>query len=104
VDDTLVEEHYRTSHATGAQAALAAYLSGYLNHGIRDELSRLDLPVLLAWGRRSVNPSVETADLWLRHLPAANLDVLERCGTLPHAESASELSQKLEHFLARNED
>lgn len=104
VDDTLVEEHYRISHAAGAQAALAAFLSGYLNHGVRDELSRLDLPVWLAWGRHSVSPSVETADLWLRHLSAANLDVLERCGTLPHAESPSELSQKLEQFLARNED
>ena len=40
VDDALVEEHYRNSHLPGAHAALAAYLAGYLNHGVRDALGR----------------------------------------------------------------
>lgn len=101
VDDALVEEHYRHSHLPGAHAALAAYLSGYLNHGVADVLARLDVPVWIAWGRSAMSPRVETADLWLRHLPAAELEVLERCGILPHAESPDELCRKLEQFLAQ---
>ena len=99
VDEALVEEHYRNSHQPGAHAALAAYLAGYLNHGVRDVLARLDVPVWIGWGRRAPSPTVESADLWLRHLPEAELEVLEQCGVVPHAESPEELSHKLELFL-----
>ncbi len=99
VDDALVEEHYRSSHLPGAHAALAAYLSGYLNHGVSDALGRLAVPLWIAWGRRAASPSVETADLWLRHLPEAEIEVLEQCGILPHAESPEEFCRKLEQFL-----
>lgn len=104
VDDALVEEHYRRAHLPGAHAALAAYLAGYLNHGVRDLLARLDVPVWIAWGRRALSPAVETADLWLRHLDGAQLEVLESCGVLPHAESPDELCRKLERFLTVLDD
>lgn len=100
VDDALVEEHYRHSHLPGAHAALAAYLAGYLNHGIADVLGRLDVPVWIAWGRSAASPTVESADFWLRHLPEADLEVFEQCGILPHAESPEELCRKLDRFLA----
>jgi len=99
VDDALIDEHYRLSHQPGAHAALAAYLSGYLNHGVRDVLARVEVPAWLAWGRHASSPAIETADLWLRRLPRAELEVFERCGALPHAESPAELSRKLERFL-----
>lgn len=99
VDDDAVEEHYRLSHLPGAHEVLIAYVTGQLNHSVRDALERLEVPVWLAWGRRAMNPPVETADLWLRHLPDAELDVLEQCGVLPHAESPEEFRRKLEQFL-----
>ena len=40
VDAALVEHHYRASHGSGAQGALAAYLAGYLNHSVRSVLPR----------------------------------------------------------------
>lgn len=104
VDDALVEEHFRRAHQPGAQGALAAYLSGYLNHGVRELLGRLDVPVWIAWGRRALTPSIESADLWLHHLPGAGLEVLEQCGVLPHAESPEELCRKLELFLGKLND
>ncbi len=104
VDDELVDEHYRSSHQSGARAALAAYLSGYLNHGVREVLAQLQTPTWIAWGRHAVNPPVETADLWLRHLPNAELEVFELSGLLPHTESPEELCSKLELFLAKLND
>lgn len=100
VGDALVDEHYRASHQDGARLALAAHLSGTLNHGVRDVLSGLELPVWIAWGRRATNPPIETADFWLQRLPGAELEVFESCGLLPHAESPAELCAKLESFLA----
>ncbi len=99
VDHALIDRHYRSSHQPGAHGALAAYLSGYLNHSVRDILDRVDLPVWLGWGRRAVTPPVESADLWLRSLSGADLEIFEGCGIVPHAESAGEVASRLERFL-----
>ena len=79
--DSLVDHHYRGAHEPGNRAALAAYLSGYLNHRIG--------PALLAprqrrrsWSgaarrriRRSSRPTSGCSAL-----PNAELEVLEGAG------------------------
>jgi pimeloyl-ACP methyl ester carboxylesterase len=99
VDAALVEHHYRASHQTGAHAALAAYLAGYLNHGVEEALGRLSLPTWLGWGRRAKSPAVEAADLWLRRLPGAEFEVFEEAGNLPHAEVPVRFGEALARFL-----
>ncbi len=99
VDAALLEHHYRASHTPGARAALAAYLRGDLWLDVSGELSQLEVPVWLAWGRQSKTPPVATADLWLQYLPGANLDVFEGAGALPHAETSALFCRGLERFL-----
>ena len=101
VDASLLEQHYRASHTRQARAALAAYLRGDLDLDVADELSRLRVPVWLAWGRKSKLPPVEQADLWLRDLSGAELDVFEGAGSLPHAEAPALFCRGLERFLER---
>jgi pimeloyl-ACP methyl ester carboxylesterase len=100
VDAALLEHHYRASHTAQGRAALAAYLRGDLWHDISAELDRLHVPVWLAWGREAKSPQVDEADLWLRHLPEAGLDVFEGAGALPYAESPALFCRALERFLA----
>lgn len=103
VDAALLEHHYRSSHQSGAHAALAAYLAGYLNHSVAPMLPRVAAPVWLAWGRQASEPPVEDADLWLRHLrhePHAEIDVFEEAGNLPHAEVPGYFALRLRRFLA----
>jgi pimeloyl-ACP methyl ester carboxylesterase len=104
VDAALLEHHYRASHTPGARTALAAYLRGHLWLDVSEELSQLEVPVWLAWGRQSKTPPVATADLWLQHLPAAELDVFEGVGALPHAETSALFCQGLERFLDEVEE
>lgn len=102
VDDAVVDLHYMNSHRPGAHRALSSYLAGYLNHGIREVLPKLEAPCWVAWGRHAVSPPVEAADLWLLRLPAdppAELEVFEQAGILPHAESPEEFGRKLESWL-----
>lgn len=99
VDAALVEYHYRGSHEPGAHGALAAYLSGYLNHSVRDVLPRLSLPTWFAWGREAKSPAVDRSDQWLKHLPNAALDVFEGSGCLPHAEAPGRFARKLGSIL-----
>jgi len=102
VDAALLEQHYRASHTRQARAALAALLRGDLDLDVSEELSRLRVPVWLAWGRKSKLPPVEQADLWLRDLPEeAQLDVFEGAGSLPHAEAPALFCRGLERFLEK---
>ena len=100
VDAALVEHYYRSSHQPGARATLAGYLAGYLNHGVSEILPRVTQPTVFAWGRSAVSPPVESADLWLHKLPAAELEVFSGAGILPHAEVPAAFSQVLERFVA----
>lgn len=103
VDDALIDQHYRFSHATGAQSPLAAYLSGYLNHGVDEILPRVEQRVWLAWGRHAKSPALATADLWLRHLgDRAELEVFEDSALQPHVEQAEPFAAALEDFLTRS--
>lgn len=104
VDAARIEHHHRSSHQAGAHVPLAAYLSGYLNHRVDEALARLDVPLWLAWGRQAKSPPVESADLWLRLAPSAELEVFEECGNLPHAEVPATFSRQLESFIAQLPD
>ncbi len=100
VDGARVEHHYLSSHQPGSHFALAAFLSGYLNHRIDETLSRLEVPTWIAWGRQAATP-LEIADLWLARIPQAELEVFEGAGSLPHAEIPARLERPLESFLTR---
>ncbi len=101
VDAGLIEHHYQSCHQPGSHLALAAYLSGFLNHPCAEALRRVDCPVCLVWGRQSASPPVTAADLWLRELPTADIEVLEDSGGLPHLETADRFGRVLEAFLDR---
>lgn len=103
VDAALLDHHYRASHRPEARRALAAYWMGDLELDVRDVIAELGRPLWLAWGRAARRPPVAAADLWLHHLPEelpAELEVFERCGDLPHAESPAAFVAALERFVA----
>jgi len=99
VGEALVDHYWRGAHDAGSRAALAAYLSGYLNHRVLPALPRLKVPTLIVWGRKAVNPAVESADLWLREIPDAELEVVEDAGVLPQAERPDVFCGRVESFL-----
>jgi pimeloyl-ACP methyl ester carboxylesterase len=101
VDAALLEHHYRAGHTRQSRAALSAYLRGDLWLDVAEDLAQVNVPVWLAWGRDAKQPPVENADLWLRGLPDADLDVFEGAGALPQAETPALFSRGLERFLGR---
>lgn len=82
----LIAHYYATSHQPGAQHALAAFLSGYLNTDTRAAFARLRQNVTLVWGRQDHANPVEQADLLLRLNPRARLELFERCRMMPQEE------------------
>ncbi|HYU35997.1 MAG TPA: alpha/beta fold hydrolase [Thermoanaerobaculia bacterium] len=100
VDAALLDHHYRASHRPRARTALSALLRGDLWLEVESALDDVDVPVLLAWGRSAKAAPVESADLWLRRLPDARVEVFQGSADLPHVESAGAFCNAVERFLS----
>lgn len=97
-----IDEHYRHSHLPGAGRALAAAVCGRLDVQLTQaELEGLDVPVWIGWGREAQSPSLTNADLWLRHLPSAELSLFDDAASHPHLETPAAFAEALESFLER---
>lgn len=86
VTDRLVTNLYATSHQPGAQYAMAAFLSGYLNTDTRAAFSRLKQPVILAWGKQDTTAPIQQGMSLLELNPRASLEVFDFCRMMPEQE------------------
>ena len=86
VTDRLVAHLYATSHQAGAQHAIAAFLSGYLNVDMRPAFARLKQPSILVWGKQDMTTPIENAADLLRLNPRARLEVFDYCRMMPEQE------------------
>ena len=86
VTDRLVAHLYASSHQPGAQHAVAAFLSGYLNVDMGAAFSRLSQRVILVWGKQDLNAPVAKANALLQLNPQAELEVFDFCRMMPEQE------------------
>ena len=86
VTDRLVANLYATSHQSGAQHAIAAFLAGYLNTDTRSPFSRLTQPVVLVWGKQDSTTPLEQALSLVELNPRARLEVFDYCRMMPEQE------------------
>jgi pimeloyl-ACP methyl ester carboxylesterase len=98
VDAALLDHHYRASHRPRARTALSALLRGDLWLDVEGVLNELGLPVFLAWGRSANAAPVENADLWLRRLPGAEVEIFQGSADLPHVESSTAFCRAVGRF------
>jgi pimeloyl-ACP methyl ester carboxylesterase len=103
VTDRLVANLYATSHQAGAQHAIAAFLSGYLNTDTRAPFSRLNQPVVLVWGKQDSTTPLEMGLNLLELNPRAALEVLDFCRMMPEQEQPEKFNALVrDTFLARS--
>jgi pimeloyl-ACP methyl ester carboxylesterase len=86
VTSRFVSHLYATSHQAGAQHAIAAFLSGYLNTDMRGAFSRLTQRVVLVWGKQDQTSPLAKANALLDLNPRAELEVFDFCRMLPEQE------------------
>jgi pimeloyl-ACP methyl ester carboxylesterase len=86
VTNRFVSHLYATSHQAGAQHAIAAFLSGYLNMDMRAPFSRLTQRVVLVWGKQDQTSPLAKATALLELNPKAELEVFDFCRMLPEQE------------------
>lgn len=86
VTNRLVSNLYASSHQPGAQHAIAAFLSGYLNMDMRAAFSRLTQRVILVWGKQDLSTPISKANALLELNPGAELRVFDFCRMMPEQE------------------
>lgn len=103
VTNRLVANLYATSHQPGAQHAIAAFLSGYLNTDTQSPFSRLTQPVVLVWGKQDNTTAIEQG-LFLQELnPRAHLEVFDYCRMMPEQEQPERFNQLVRtHLMPRS--
>jgi pimeloyl-ACP methyl ester carboxylesterase len=103
VTDRLVANLYATSHQSGAQHAIAAFLAGYLNTDTRSPFSRLTQPVVLVWGKQDSTTPLEQALSLVELNPRARLEVFDYCRMMPEQEQPEKFNSLVHAtFLARS--
>jgi len=103
VTDRLVAHLYATSHQPGAQHAIAAFLSGYLNIDMRAAFSRLSQPVVLVWGKQDLTTPAAKAAALLELNARATLQVFDQCRMMPEQEHPEQFNTLVwESFRARS--
>jgi pimeloyl-ACP methyl ester carboxylesterase len=103
VTDRLVANLYATSHQPGAQHAIAAFLSGYLNTDTRSPFSRLTQRTILVWGKQDSTTPVERGVSLQELNSRAKLEVFDYCRMMPEQEQPEKLNGLVrETFLARS--
>jgi pimeloyl-ACP methyl ester carboxylesterase len=102
VTDRLVSNLYATSHQPGAQHAIAAFLSGYLNTETRSPFSRLTQPIILVWGKQdTITPVSQGVSLQLLNA-RARLDIFDYCRMMPEQEHPEKFNALVrDAFLTR---
>jgi len=103
VTDRLVTNLYATSHQQGAQHAIAAFLSGYLNTDTRSPFSRLIQRMVLVWGKQDIATPVEKGTSLAQLNPRARLEVFDYCRMMPEQEHPEKFNALVrETLLARS--
>ncbi len=103
VTDRVVTNLYATSHQPGAQHAIAAFLSGYLNTDTRSPFSRLTQPTVLVWGKQDPTTPLEKGFSLLRLNPHAALKVFDHCRMMPEQEHPEKFNSLVrDTLLARS--
>jgi pimeloyl-ACP methyl ester carboxylesterase len=101
VTERFVANHYATSHLPGAQHAIAAFLSGFLNFDIREPFSGLTQPVTIVWGREDVGNPLANAGELLQVNPRATLEIFDHARMLPHEEHPQKFNNLLRDIFGQ---
>ncbi|HTT75745.1 MAG TPA: alpha/beta hydrolase, partial [Candidatus Binataceae bacterium] len=91
----------REAHTINREAAIRYCWKPYMHDpALPFLLPRLhNLPALIIWGKEDRIVPLESAELYRRAITGAKLEVIERCGHLPHLERPPEFLRAVNDFL-----
>ena len=99
VSDDLIDYYYSTAHQRGARFAPASFISGRLNTRTRESFARLEMPILLLWGKYASFAPLEHAQLFREANARAELRTFES-GSLPQDERPDDFVREVSTWMS----
>jgi pimeloyl-ACP methyl ester carboxylesterase len=94
------DARYWVAHRPHAQAVERARIAGLLNVDLQPVIERVQLPTLLAWGRKASCPPASDAEAWREMNARAIVQVFEQSGLCPHFEEPGRFNELALEFLS----
>jgi pimeloyl-ACP methyl ester carboxylesterase len=89
VTDEVVDQYSAATHQYGSQYATLCFVSGTLDHSVRESLPKLKQEsIRVIWGREARMTPLSDAEAFLAANGNAELTVFDKAGLLPHDEQA----------------
>ena len=97
----LVDEIYESVNNRGKAIRIISTAKSAIRNNLGKKLYKLQMPVLLIWGKNDNITPPFVGEEFLSLLPNAELKIIDKCGHAPMMERPDEFSRILENFLER---
>ncbi|HEY8293265.1 MAG TPA: alpha/beta fold hydrolase [Thermomicrobiales bacterium] len=99
VTDEMIAYYHAAGHQKNARFAPAAFVGQQLNWPVRHAFANLTQPVMILWGANAMIAPLKYAQTFRHANHYARLEVLDRCGAVPHDECADEFLRRAQPWL-----
>jgi len=98
ITDELVEYIYTSAHQPNSRFAMASFLSNYLNLDVHEAFARLQMPVVVVWGREGTLIPTEASEAFKRVNPRVDVRIIDKCSFNPQDEQATAFNSLVREF------
>jgi 2-hydroxy-6-oxonona-2,4-dienedioate hydrolase len=98
----LVDEVFEIVNNRSKAIRMVVMAKSALRHNLREEITKMQLPVCLIWGKEDNITPAFVGEEFHKLLPHSELHIIENCGHAPMMERPKEFNQILEKFLNNN--
>jgi 2-hydroxy-6-oxonona-2,4-dienedioate hydrolase len=97
----LVDEVYEIVNNREKVLRVVSLAKSALRHNMREELVKLQMPVLLVWGKNDNITPAFVGEEFKKHVPHAELHIIDECGHAAMMEKPEAFNDILHNFLTR---
>lgn len=95
----LVDEVYEIVNNREKVLRIVSLAKSALRHNMREDLDKLNMPVLLVWGKNDNITPAFVGEEFKKHVPHAELHIIDQCGHAAMMECPEEFNTILSNFL-----
>jgi pimeloyl-ACP methyl ester carboxylesterase len=98
IQDELVEYIYTSAHQPNSRYPMASFVSDYLTMDVHEPLARLQMPVVILWGREGLTTPTALSDAFKRINPRIDVRILDKCSFELQDEQAASFNNLVKEF------
>jgi pimeloyl-ACP methyl ester carboxylesterase len=98
ITDELVEYVYTSAHQSNSRYAAASFISNFLTLDVHEAFARLQMPVVVVWGREALSASTESSDAFKRVNPRIETRIIDKSSFQVQDEQAAQFNNLIREF------